>query len=119
MAISFVHRFAAVLAAVPFLVTKNGSLRLLSFNVLGVSHPTEGGIFEAILRPGPGDWAIERAIERPSERSSDRASDRAIERSSDRAIERAIERASQRANERASDRAIDRAIERSTDNKNS
>ena len=50
------------------------------------SGTTEGGIFEATLRPS----------DRAMERSSDRLIDRAIERSSDRATERPGERATER-----------------------
>ena len=63
---------------------------------------TEGGIFEATLRPS----------DRASDRASDRPIDRAIERSSDRAIEGAIERPSDRTNERPSDRVTERPSDR-------
>ena len=49
-----------------------------------VHFATEGGIFEATLRPS--DRAMERSSDRAIDRSTERSNDRAIERSSDLSI---------------------------------
>ena len=67
---------------------------------------TEGGIFEATLRPS--DRTSDRASDRAIDGSTERSSDRAGERPSDRAAERSSDRAT---DDRESDRASDRAID--------